>query len=195
MRTCSIDGCGKKHLSRGWCAMHYRRWWLHGDVNAVLGTPPGEATKYLREVVLSYEGDECLTWPYATLANGYAQVRFEGRSQLVSRLACEEECGPAPTPLHEAAHSCGRGDRACVARRHLSWKTHVQNEADKVRHGTIVRGERQGNAKLTEADVVNIRKLFGALRHYEIAEIYGVTRSTISQIHTGKHWAWLEEAA
>lgn len=29
-RTCSIDGCEKDHVARGWCAMHYVRWKTHG---------------------------------------------------------------------------------------------------------------------------------------------------------------------
>lgn len=30
-RTCSIDGCGKPVLARGWCGAHYRRWRIHGE--------------------------------------------------------------------------------------------------------------------------------------------------------------------
>lgn len=29
--VCSIDGCGKKVASRGWCESHYQRWRKHGD--------------------------------------------------------------------------------------------------------------------------------------------------------------------
>lgn len=32
--TCSIDGCSKPHLSRGFCDTHYRRWQRHGDPSA-----------------------------------------------------------------------------------------------------------------------------------------------------------------
>lgn len=29
--TCSIDGCENKKLARGWCRLHYDRWWRWGD--------------------------------------------------------------------------------------------------------------------------------------------------------------------
>lgn len=33
-RTCTIEGCGKTLLARGWCSMHYRRWRKTGDPGA-----------------------------------------------------------------------------------------------------------------------------------------------------------------
>jgi hypothetical protein len=30
-RTCVIESCDKPHLSRGWCSVHYQRWWKYGD--------------------------------------------------------------------------------------------------------------------------------------------------------------------
>ena len=30
-RICSIPGCEKSVLARGWCGTHYRRWHTHGD--------------------------------------------------------------------------------------------------------------------------------------------------------------------
>jgi hypothetical protein len=34
--TCSIEGCDRPTVGRGWCSMHWQRWKKHGD--------PGEAT-------------------------------------------------------------------------------------------------------------------------------------------------------
>ena len=30
-RTCSIDGCDNEVRARGWCNLHYQRWYEHGD--------------------------------------------------------------------------------------------------------------------------------------------------------------------
>lgn len=32
-RRCTIDGCGKRHVARGWCTAHYQRWKKYGDPN------------------------------------------------------------------------------------------------------------------------------------------------------------------
>lgn len=37
-RTCTIDGCEKPYLARGWCSAHWTRWKRHGDPLA--GGPP-----------------------------------------------------------------------------------------------------------------------------------------------------------
>jgi len=32
--TCSVRGCGRESVTRGWCQGHYLRWYRTGDVQA-----------------------------------------------------------------------------------------------------------------------------------------------------------------
>ena len=41
IRICSIDGCDKRTIARGWCRVHYYRWRAHGDPNMLLRAPNG----------------------------------------------------------------------------------------------------------------------------------------------------------
>ena len=187
LRLCSIPDCGKRHFGRGWCMPHYKRWRRHGD--PLLGNiAHGEALKYFTEIVLPYSGDECLKWPYSGVA-GYGGIRIKGQHRLVHRLVCEHVNGPPPTPDHEAAHLCGKGNEGCCAARHLVWKTHAGNMADTVGHGTSTKGERNPLAKLTDDDIRAIRLMRGAAPHSIIAKQFGVSRSCIGFILQGKTWA------
>lgn len=188
---CDVAGCGRLGKRRGWCFKHYQRWKVHGDPLIVL-KPWGEAKRFFEETVLSYEGDECLIWPYCRDKIGYARLDFGGCLRQVARLVCEDTCGPPPTPEHEAAHSCGKGHLGCVAKRHLSWKTHTENMADKLIHGTHSRGERSGTAKLCEQDVRAIRALKGVRPQTKIAVDFGISRTQVRSIHSGRKWGWLQ---
>ncbi|TGR83027.1 hypothetical protein EN866_34420 [Mesorhizobium sp. M2D.F.Ca.ET.223.01.1.1] len=151
--------------------------------------PFGEPKRFLLDVVLAYEGDECLLWPYARTGDGRGAIRLDGRLQVVSRRVCEITHGPPPTLEHEAAHSCGRGHEGCCTKRHLSWKTPAGNSADRVAHGTHARGQQNGRAKLSADRALEIYRMKGTATNRDLARIYGVSRQTVSLIHTGKHWA------
>lgn len=196
-KACSINGCkGNAHWTasgrRGRRSAHRMRWYRHGDPLGG-GTSPGEPERYCHEVVLAYEGDECLPWPYAKDSNGYGQIWHDGRLQHVTRVICGRVHGPAPTPEHEAAHSCGKGNFACCTKGHLSWKTPAENQADRLCHGTHGRGEQSGTAKLTEIKVREIRALCGTQPQRSIASRFGISEALVSMIKTGKCWGWLNE--
>lgn len=141
---CSIPGCGRPHRALGWCHGHRYRWVRYGDplggkpINA-RGTGNGEVQRYFREVVLPYEGTECLIWPFGCCPRGYGRLKYEGRQIIASRLICEIVNGPPLTPELQAAHSCGKGHLGCVNPGHLSWKTPAANQADRIIHGTYGR--------------------------------------------------------
>jgi hypothetical protein len=190
MPVCSIDGCDRSINSNGLCSRHYHRQRRYGDPLGGGGYRDGERLRFF-EQAKEYLGDECLIWPYGT-SGGRAYITNPETKVTcqVSRLLCEHAHGPPPTPYHEAAHSCGKGHLACIAINHLRWATRKENNDDKKIHGTVLRGERVPGAKLSEAKVVEIRKLWSAgLAKPVIAERFGVWTPTISDIVSGKTWA------
>lgn len=159
-------------------------------------TRPGEAWRFLREVVLTYEGDSCLTWPYCKSESGYGRIGSAEGNFYVHRLACEQEHGPAPSPDLVAAHYCGRGHLGCVAKKHVRWATYAENYADAVRHGTATkliaprpRGERNGSAKLTEREIHQLRLCKGTVSGRAAARLFGIAESTLRAIWSGKTWS------
>lgn len=183
-RLCSFPGCNKPIRTRGWCSSHYQRWLRSGDP-AGKHALYGDASRYLETVVLRYTGTDCLLWPF----NHY--IRINGRSRIIFRVVCERTRGSAPSPRHHAAHSCGNGHLMCVNPHHLSWKTPRQNEADKLIHGTRVRGEKLHLSKLTEREVLEIKSRLGREKQRDIACSFNISESVVSQIKKGKSWSWL----
>lgn len=187
---CAVEGCGKSVNTRGWCRGHYWRFLKYRD--PLKGAAQkGRSLDYYRNTVLKYEGDDCIVWPYLRNPKGYATMKVKGKSRIVSRFLCEEIHGAPPTKKHHAAHSCGRGSNGCVTKAHVSWKTAKENEADKRLHGTIIRGERHKKSKLTEEQVLSIRRMKENSTQRAIAAMFGVGQQTISRIHSGRAWGWL----
>lgn len=151
-------------------------------------TPAGKPAAYFRDVVLPCTSTDCLIWPFARSGSGYGGLTVDRKLRLVHRLACEARHGPAPSPLHEAAHSCGNGKGGCCNPQHLQWKTKKQNQADRVVHGTHSRGERCKTAKLTEADVREIFRLRRKMPMHEIAKRFGVSATTVNHIYHRRVW-------
>jgi len=195
MTKCSVPGCESRFKAKGLCNKHYQRLRANGDPVLTKKTPNGEAIGYFRDVVLQYEGKDCLFWPYGRNVKGYGilTTATKGDSHYVHRLVCEAAHGAPPTQKHEAAHSCGTPP--CVAKNHLSWKTREGNQADRLLHGTHNRGEKHNMVKLKEAQVIEIRALKGLETQRSIAKRYGVTFQTISVIQSGRIWSWLKTGA
>lgn len=140
------------------------------------------------------ETDDCILWPHGKSSNGYGQIWVSGQQASTHRLSCEMAHGAPPTPEHTgAAHSCR--NRHCLNPRHLRWATPTENQNDRIKDGTSIRGERHGMAKLTEFDV-------RAICHYVkcgtqqkvLADHFGVTQTQISRIVHRKSWTHLEGA-
>lgn len=138
--ACSIEGCEKAVLARGWCASHYHRWKRHGDP---LG---GGRTRVIHSGTSAQrfwakvdkkgpvpahrpELGPCWVWKAALSPYGYAIYKWPGKpSGGAHRVAYELLVGPIPDglTLDHLCHNgsgCEAGDdcphRACVNPDHL----------------------------------------------------------------------------
>ncbi len=133
----------------------------------------------------------------ASIRNKYPAVCFPNgkrsfKSFKVATLVCDAFRGPRPSPAHEVAHE--DGNKMNSAAINLNWKTKIENAADKDRHGTTARGEKNGTTSLTEAGVLKIRELVNSemrpsLR--SIAALHGIDLKTVQNIRDRKTWGWL----
>ena len=106
------------------------------------------------------------------------------RATVVHIIVAEAFLGQRPDGT-EVLHNDGDPKNCIVS--NLRYGTRKENEADKDRHGTRLRGERHGSAKLTAEDVRAIRALVGVPQQ-DLADDYGCTFSNISAIQLRKSW-------
>lgn len=126
----------------------------------------------------------------AKMKNGYLRLPIyrDGKQfqRTVHSLVLEAFVGPRPKGK-VARHLNGiKTDCRLV---NLCWGTRQENEADKILHGTSARGEGNSMAKLTWAEVEQIKsKLAAGEIQAALAREHKVSNSAIYLIKTGKNW-------
>lgn len=131
---------------------------------------------------VGYAGEGCLIWPFSAV-DGYGEFGHRRKMHYAHRYMCELVHGPAPSPQHMAAHTCGNGNKGCVHPQHVQWKTWSENAYDRTAHGTQANGKR---GKLTLEQAERIRALRGQKTQAEIAEMFGITRSNVGYVQRGR---------
>lgn len=137
------------------------------------------------------EGD-CIIWFGNKDSNGYGRIRWAGkRGYPAHRLAYELKHGPIPDGL-VVRHKCDVC--ACINVDHLELGTQKDNVQDSVKRGRAIRakGETHGRAKLTQAQVDEIRARYIPRKRGHgcrvLAREFGVSFSAIWDIVQGNHW-------
>lgn len=126
----------------------------------------------------------CFLWTGAT-RNGYGHFAMPGGPVYAHRLAWELEHGRPPREGLDVRHRCD--DRRCVRASHLVEGTRSENVADAVVQGRHAHGETHGLAKLSDAQVREIRRLRKkGLTQQIIADRFGVSRSYVSMVASKK---------
>lgn len=137
--------------------------------------------------VFKHPGDGCWVWTASDNARGYGHFQGSKGRIYAHRFAYILANGDIPPGL-QVCHRCD--NPSCVRADHLFAGTRKENMADCVRKRRHQHGEKSVGAKISEKDVVDIRKrcLAGERQHI-IGKEYGIAQITVSQIVTRKTWA------
>lgn len=118
----------------------------------------------------------------------YLRPKKDGKFKhsLAHRLVAMAFIGEPPAGT-EVCHF--DGNRANNVPSNLRYDTRTANLQDRKRHGTWPSGERNGNARLNETKVREIRELKGKMSQQKIADQYGINQTIVSDIFLGVLWA------
>ena len=131
--------------------------------------------------------------PYLN-ANGYFTVSLSKRAKvkkfLVHRLVAAAFHGPPPLPKLDAAH--WNGNKTDNRAANLRWATRAENMADTERLGRTAKGGRNGQAKLSEADVLLMRQMRkDGMTYQALAEHFAIRWQTAQDACKGRNWKHL----
>ena len=122
--------------------------------------------------------------------DGYVSIWVGNNQVRAHRVAYSLFCGK----IHHTKsvlHACD--NKRCINPSHLFLGTQRDNVHDCMKKGRFTIGSRNGVSKLTEAQVSEMRSLYGKYGHggmiqRELAKKYGVSRVLVSDITRGKTW-------
>lgn len=144
------------------------------------------------------EGQEigCLVWRKSTDINGYGVICYGYKNYQVHVAAMYVKTNNPQHPVDEngrkfiVRHKCK--NRSCCEHTHLEYGTHLENNLDMIRDGTICRGEKSACAKISEELAQEIKNSIAlGLTPTQRANKFGVSVPIIRAIDTGSSWNYL----
>lgn len=123
-KGCSVDGCSKKHHTKGYCGMHAYRMKMHGDPNKVLVRRDTPAVDRFWDKV--DKSGACWEWQGTKSSDGYGNftTHYKGKTYKAHRFSYEQLVEKVPDGM-VLDHICH--NRSCVNPDHLRVVTRKQN--------------------------------------------------------------------
>lgn len=130
--------------------------------------------------------DACWPWLGCKMPNGYGKVGRRGKTWLAHRYAYQYYRDSWQADLC-VCHICD--NRICCNPAHLFVGTQNDNLADMTAKGHRPRGDTHVNAKLSAEKVTRIRRFaYKGVSGKALANVFGVSRSVISNVLSGNAW-------
>jgi hypothetical protein len=189
-KQCEVEGCDGVHFGKGLCRKHYCRLWRGGDPHTLSREEMTLEERFRAKLAPQDPVTGCIEWiGCRNKKKGYGQISRDGKNIGAHCLAWELKHGPIPEGMC-VCHSCD--NPPCCNTEHHFLDTKAGNNADMRSKGRQAKGVSTGSAKLTEADVKEIRRRLaaGEVRRV-IAADFGIHQTTVGDIKTGRTWSHL----
>lgn len=135
--------------------------------------------------------DACWPWTGPIHHNGYGVITDDNLRQVQAhRVAYEHARGPIPKGLN-VCHTCD--NRPCCNPAHLFVGSDGDNMRDRDQKGRQAKGKAIPQAKLTEAEVRDIRFLYPKMSQQALANKYGVNQTIISDVVRRRTWKHVQD--
>jgi len=126
--------------------------------------------------------EKCWQWLGNINDKGYGTFSVKGKKYLAHRVSYLL-ANNLDTLNLLVLHKNDCHNRACVNPKHLYAGTHRDNYKDSIETGTDTRGERNGNAILSDSKVAQLRAdRRKGMTHAELSEKYGISKTQVSNI-------------
>ena len=205
--VCSVSGCERPAYGRGWCRQHYGNWRRNGHPVLRVRRSRFEAAplsvEFWQLVDQTAGPDACWPWTHTLSGSGYGRLQRD-RHYAAHRVAYQLATGVDPGALY-VLHRCD--NPPCCNPAHLFLGTNDDNMADMAQKGrapggnasgsrngmrthpdSVIRGSANRSAKLSEAQVREIRARHPAESSRALAAAFGVGASTVKRILRRESW-------
>ncbi len=178
MKICSINGCNKKHNSRGFCKMHYQRFLTHGDPlyewdkpynfkHGLRNSPEYNVWAKMKSRCISLNKKD-----YSYYSGRGIKVCKKWKKSFKSFY---DDMGPRPSKYHQIDRIDNDGNYEPGNCRWVTPKEQAQNRSI---------------TKLNPKIVKEIRSIYvSGIKVLEIANIYHVCINTIWNVIKKKSWS------
>lgn len=186
---CCVNGCLRVAYCKKMCRAHYSRYKRNGTTISLRDPIKRFWDKVDLFGPIHPIHGQCWSWMGRINEDGYGKFDVDDTEVGAHRFLWETCFGQLPVGIN-VLHRCD--NPSCVNLDHLFTGDQNENNQDKCRKGRQPLGEDTGSAKLSDVDVIEIRKRYvsgcrvnGA---HQLARQFNVHVSTIGAIVSRRTW-------